>query len=237
MTFLTKKAREKADAARYAIRRFVEEIARDTPEGALVVDAGAGNCRYKPYFARQRYLAADFCKVSDKNYKRMDVVTDLAAFALKADSVDTVVSIEVLEHVPEPLQVLKEFHRVLKPGAPLYLTCPLNWGVHEAPFDFYRYTPYGLTRLFEQAGFEVRYIRPKGGYFWLLAKFFTRLPDQIPRPERGVRRVLYKISYRILREVFFYWIPYVLFHMDGLDRRKDFTLGYLCCATKAEAAG
>jgi SAM-dependent methyltransferase len=233
MTLLTKNAQKKADAARYAIAGFVEEISNATPEDSIVLDAGAGNCRYRPYFKDHRYIAADFCQVEDKNYTRMDVVTDLMRLALKDESIDVVLNIEVLEHVPEPMQMLRELNRVLKPGGLLYLTCPLNWGVHEAPYDFYRYTPFALKKMFTEAGFNPLEIKPKGGYYWLLAKYFTRLPAHLNKPEKGVfRKFLYKVKYRVLREIFFYWLPYILFHMDRFDKKKDFTLGYMCTAKK-----
>lgn len=233
MSLLWRSAREKADAARYAIKQFVIEAAKAIPEGALVIDAGAGNCRYRPFFKGHHYVGLDFCQVSGKKYKGIGIVTDLTAMAILDDCVDAIVNIEVLEHIPEPLTMLREFQRVLKPGGSLYLTCPLIWGVHEAPYDFFRFTPFSLQKLMHTAGFEMISIKPKGGYFWMLAKILSRLPFQITEPREGrLRKFAYWLAFPILKEIFFYWVPYALFHLDFLDRRKDFTLGYLCHATK-----
>lgn len=233
MSLLWRTAREKADAARYAIKQFVIAAAEEIPEGALVIDAGAGNCRYRPFFKGHHYIGLDFCLVNEKKYKGIGIVTDLTAMAIRNDCVDAIVSIEVLEHVPEPLSMLKEFQRVLKPGGGLYLTCPLIWGVHEAPYDFFRFTPFALRKLMQSAGFEVVSIKPKGGYFWLLAKIISRLPFQIEPPDKGgLRKLAYRLAFPVLKEIFFYWIPYALFHLDFIDREKDFTLGYMCHATK-----
>jgi len=236
MSLLTKKAREKADPARYEIKKFILKAASEIPPGALVLDAGAGNLRYMPFFNRQRYIAADFCKVTDKNYKRMDLVTDLTSMGLKDGSVDAIINIQVLEHVPEPLSLIKEFSRVLKPGGTLYLTCPQGWGVHEAPYDFYRFTCYALDDMFRHAGMEVRSIIPMGGYFSLLGKLVSRLPYQLDAPEKGpIRKLAHSASRVVLKEIFSYWAPYVLTHLDFIDKKKDFTIGYLCTATRPAA--
>lgn len=233
MSLLPKKAREKADTSRYLIHRFLQQAAREMPAGVRVLDAGAGNGRYRPLFARQRYIAADFCKVEGKNYKRMDLVTDLVDLGIKDNSLDAVINIQVIEHIREPAQLIVQMARVLKPGGSLYLSCPQNWGVHEAPYDFYRFTRYALEDLFHGAGLEVRSIEPMGGYFCLMGKLLSRLPYQLDEPvQGGIRRFLFKISFVLLKEIFHYWIPFFLVHLDFLDRKKDFTLGYLCHATK-----
>jgi len=233
MSLLPKKAREKADPARYAIQGFIERAASEIPEGALVLDAGAGNGRYRPFFTRQKYIAADFCRVADKNYKRMDIVTDLTEMSLKDNSVDAVINIQVLEHVPDPMKLVRELSRVLKHGGTLYLSCPQGWGVHEAPYDYYRFTNFALQDIFTGAGLAVDYIKPKGGYFCLLGKLISRLPYQVDKPEKGaLNKVVYKAAFTVLKEVFCYWVPYVLVHLDFIDTKKDFTIGYLCRATK-----
>jgi ubiquinone/menaquinone biosynthesis C-methylase UbiE len=67
--------------------------------------------------------------------------------------VDAVLSTQVLEHVADPLSVLAEFFRVLKPDGRLWLTAPFVWYLHEEPYDYYRFTSHGLRFLLERAGF------------------------------------------------------------------------------------
>jgi SAM-dependent methyltransferase len=85
-----------------------------------------------------------------------------------AGSFDTVFSSQVLEHVPEPAQMVAELARVLKPGGHLILTAPHVWGVHEEPDDYFRFTGYGLAHLARRAGLEVVGVRPMAGY-WVTA--------------------------------------------------------------------
>jgi SAM-dependent methyltransferase len=80
-------------------------------------------------------------------------------------SAGTVVSFQVMEHLAEPRTFLQECHRLLRPEGRLHLTVPFMWRVHEAPHDFYRYTPYGLEHLLAKAGFTEVSVQPYAG-FW-----------------------------------------------------------------------
>ncbi|MGE5500015.1 MAG: class I SAM-dependent methyltransferase [Syntrophothermus sp.] len=100
----------------------------------------------------------------------------------KSRAFDSAVSFQVMEHLPEPLEFLKENFRVLKPGGYLLITTPFMWGEHEAPYDFYRYTRYGLKYLAEKAGYEVVSIIPDTK-FW--ATHVLRLNYYLLRFARG----------------------------------------------------
>ncbi|MFH1571589.1 MAG: class I SAM-dependent methyltransferase [Gemmatimonadota bacterium] len=81
---------------------------------------------------------------------------------------DTVVSFQVLEHVPEPARMMAEMARVLRPGGRLIVSAPHMWGVHEEPHDYFRFTGFGLAHLARAAGLEVREVRALAGY-WVTA--------------------------------------------------------------------
>ena len=59
--------------------------------------------------------------------------------------------------------MINECFRVLKPGGALVLTGPFYWPIHEEPYDYYRYTRYGLEYMLQKAGFATWEIRPDGG--------------------------------------------------------------------------
>jgi len=61
----------------------------------------------------------------------------------------------VLEHVFTPVEFLAELHRVLRPGGQLLLATPLAWDEHSQPYDFARYSSFGLRDLVQRAGFEI----------------------------------------------------------------------------------
>jgi SAM-dependent methyltransferase len=61
----------------------------------------------------------------------------------------------VLEHVFTPDLFLEEIVRVLKPGGQLLLTVPFVWDEHEQPWDYARYTSFGLKSLLENNDLDV----------------------------------------------------------------------------------
>ncbi|MBC8512602.1 MAG: class I SAM-dependent methyltransferase [Dehalococcoidia bacterium] len=77
-------------------------------------------------------------------------------------SFDTILCTEVLEHTSEPFVVMEEFARLLKPGGHLLLSVPFIYPIHEAPYDHWRFTSYGIARLCKLVGLEVVYVHPKG---------------------------------------------------------------------------
>jgi SAM-dependent methyltransferase len=129
------------------------------------LDVGCGTQPYRPYFYHVGKITA-----CDFDAKRGDV-----DFACPADNVplpdacmDSILCTEVLEHVPDPLAVWKEFHRLLRPGGRVLLTTPMYWPPHELPYDFFRYPEHGLRRLIDDSGFKLLSIIPRGGplAFW-----------------------------------------------------------------------
>ena len=65
-------------------------------------------------------------------------------------SVDTVLSTEVLEHVPRPELLVREMARVVKPGGKLLITVPFIQPLHELPSDYFRFTPSSLRAFAEE---------------------------------------------------------------------------------------
>jgi SAM-dependent methyltransferase len=142
------------NSSRIYLDRFAAAAGTATPAGGRVLDAGAGDGPYRHHFDHAEYEAADFEAVPGKGYSGNHYVCDLAAIPVPGDRYDTVLFSQVLEHIPEPPTVLNELHRVLKPGGHIFASAPLFYEEHEQPYDYYRYTQFGLLHLFEEAGFE-----------------------------------------------------------------------------------
>ncbi len=85
-------------------------------------------------------------------------------------SYDCVISTEVLEHCYDPCRYLAEACRVLVPGGLIFITTPFLWNLHEVPNDHYRYTPYSMRRLLEDAGFRDIHVEAPGGWNASLAQ-------------------------------------------------------------------
>ncbi|RPI31273.1 MAG: class I SAM-dependent methyltransferase, partial [Chloroflexota bacterium] len=102
-------------------------------------------------------------------YGLITYVTDLARIPVEAEKYDLILCTQVLEHVPDPRTVLKEFYRVLKEGGALWVSAPLFYTEHQVPYDFYRYTQYGFKHLLEEAGFQIERVERLEGYYGTLA--------------------------------------------------------------------
>ena len=155
--------RKRLNPTRVWLDREMAAFAARLPGGALVLDAGAGDQPYRQHFSHCRYEAADFEAVS-KPYAQSTYVCDLAHIPVEDGRFDAVVFSQVMEHLPDPLSVLKELRRVLKPGGVMFYSGPLWFEEHEKPYDFYRYTRFALRHLFAAADFQMEDLRWLEGY-------------------------------------------------------------------------
>jgi SAM-dependent methyltransferase len=219
----------------YQLYDFGEAAGQATPPGSWVLDAGAGEGRYKPDFQHARYVGVDLA-VGDVtwNYHGLDAICNLTDLPFADGTFDAAVCMQVLEHVPEPLRVLQEIARVLKPGGKLYLSAPQSWPQHQKPYDFFRYTSFGLRHLFNRAGLETESMRNMGGYFWYLSWEFQAINYWLFPKGRRYRpltlplRGLFGLIFQLI-------LPLILYYLDRFDTIKDETFGYLCIARKPVA--
>jgi len=128
-----------------------------------VLDIGCGTKPYRRLFPGATQYVGTETKRTFTPGNQADVTCFGEALPFRTTTFDAVVCTEVLEHVAEPSDFLREVERVMRPGAVLLLTTPQTWGLHEEPYDFYRYTKYGLQYLFRKAGFEMIEVAPTTG--------------------------------------------------------------------------
>lgn len=169
----------KFNSSRYRIERYMRRYAIDIEPGSLVLDAGAGSAPYARLFEHVRYETADFNQV-DKPYGNQTYVCDLKKIPVENERFDYIIFNQVLEHLPDPASVLAELHRVLKNGGKILYTGPLYYEEHEQPYDFYRYTQYGVKHLFNKAGFTLEKLEWLEGYFGTLAYQFRLIFKYLP---------------------------------------------------------
>jgi SAM-dependent methyltransferase len=127
-----------------------------------LLDIGCGNKPYKGLF-EGKIEGYTGCDVVQSSLNQVDVICEATMLAFEKEQFDTVFSTQVIEHVSDSQKMLGEAFRVLRKGGNIILSAPFCWELHEEPHDFFRFTKYGLTALFEQAGFEVKSIKENGG--------------------------------------------------------------------------
>jgi SAM-dependent methyltransferase len=212
---------QKLDPFESAIEAFVRDIAAGIPAGKRVLDAGAGEGRFKSFFAHTEYVGVDFAQGDPSwDYTKLDAVARLEELPFPNLCFDHVVSIVVLEHTPQPWRVIEEFRRVLKPGGMMHVVVPHMWEEHQRPYDFFRFTSSGIRFLMEGAGIRIRKIQPVGGFFWQLGR---RLMGVLAFTQSGWRWLLFPV----LAPFFGLLLPLCCYYLDTLDQDRAYTLGFI----------
>ena len=142
---------EKGTAWRKANWRFLDQLVGQFPRESLILDVGAGHGDFSEIFQDVHYFSMDIVP-----YPEVDLVCDLGeSVPFKEGTFDTVVMMNVLEHVYENVQLASAVASIVKPGGTIIITVPFLLKVHQAPFDFSRYTPYYFERMAAEIGLEV----------------------------------------------------------------------------------
>lgn len=207
------------------LKARLAQAAAAVPAGSLVLDAGAGECPHAELFAHTRYVKLDR-GIGDAtwDYSHVDVLGDTHELPFAEGVFEAVVSIQVLEHLKEPRIAVAEMARVLRPGGQLILTTVQCWEIHQHPNDFFRFTRYGLQYLFECAGLQSR-VDALGGLFWLISFRLMAILSFFQKSWRW-------LFFFLLAPIFGLVIPFFCYYLDGMDRKRDYTLGYFCTCRK-----
>lgn len=225
---------EQINFSAYWRDEWVAGRAASVPAGAKVLDAGAGQCRYKPLFAHTHYHAQDFAQYEGTsegplqetwNYAPLDYVCDITRIPVDEGMFDAVICTEVLEHVPDPISALRELCRVTREGGRLFVSAPLGSGIHQEPYHFFGgFSPYFYEKYLAEFGCEVVEIKPLGG----LLRHVAQEVHRAARTMEGAGDVMT----RERRYVMMDWLPRILAEMDERYFIEQFTVGYLVEARK-----
>ena len=144
----------------------VRKIIRNEIKGKNVValNLGSGNSD----------LGKDLLNVDLLPYDNVDIICDIENIPFKDNSVDFIINIAVLEHVPNPQKVIAEIHRILKPSGKLYCFIPFMQPFHASPYDFQRFTYEGMKHQFRD--FEIlklKAIGPTSGMLWVVQEWLA----------------------------------------------------------------
>ncbi len=147
---------------RNLVPKFIQSFDTSTE---LVADMGSGTNTYQ-----DRVVCVD-----GGNYENVHVTADLAQLPFQDESLSGIVSIAVLEHVPNPADHVREFLRVLKPGGRVLCYIPFMQGYHASPHDYQRYTSQGMRKLFKDCDdIQVSVgAGPTCGFLWILQEWLA----------------------------------------------------------------
>jgi ubiquinone/menaquinone biosynthesis C-methylase UbiE len=167
---------------------WLSKVLREIPAGLKILDAGAGELANKIFCNHLDYKSQDFCQYKGKgngvglqmqnwDTLKIDIVSDITEIPVPNESFDVILCSEVLEHVPDPVSVIKEFARILRPEGILIITAPFCSLTHFAPYYFVT----GLSRYWYQyhlnkMDFEMIDIQANGDWYSFIAQEIRRLP-------------------------------------------------------------
>ncbi len=161
-----------------------------------MLDFGCGSKPYASIINTDTYTGLDYkteVSAANKNLS-VDVFYDGKTIPFGDNHFDAVFSSEVLEHVFNPDEILAEIHRVMKTGGYFLLSCPFFWPEHEQPYDYARYSSFGLKHLLEKNGFEVIHYEKTGSYWECLVQaVVSYIYYFIPHRPKIVEIVLFTI--------------------------------------------
>jgi SAM-dependent methyltransferase len=161
----------------YIIRNGLHcAIARVAPTlKGEILDFGCGSKPYESLFtAADSYVGIDIAVSGhDHANSKVDFYYDGKTLPFPDGRFDVVVSFEVFEHVFNLPEVIAEIRRVLKPGGQVLVTVPFAWDEHEVPYDFARYTSFGIRHVFNTNGFECLQVQKTTTYVQALGQLFV----------------------------------------------------------------
>ena len=170
MNFLKKYGLQRGiERHNFLIKSILENHVKSLKFNGDVLDLGCGSMPYADIIIENgasNYTGVDW-NATNRNLKYKKIEADISkTLPFPNEYTNTIVSFEVLEHLPEPDLFINECWRILKNDGELFLTVPFIWHVHEDPYDYYRFTKYGLEYLLKKNNFTDIEVEELAG-FWI----------------------------------------------------------------------
>ena len=154
--------------------------------------------------------------------KNPDIVMDATELTFENNHFDAVFMMEVLEHVKTPHMAVNEIERVLKKDGTFIMSTPFVFGIHEEPYDFFRFTKYGLKHLF--INFTDVELRARNGYYGSIVVLFMRSIFSPGKLQQAIGGLLIIIGFP-------FFLSLVL--LDRLVKDDRATTGYFVTCKKS----
>jgi SAM-dependent methyltransferase len=139
-----------------------------------MLDFGCGSKPYKKLFKVKEYIGVDVIYKGHSHEKEpIDIYYDGKILPFKNEAFDSLFSSEVFEHIFDLDLILSELRRVLKKEGSALFTVPFVWDEHEKPYDFGRYSSFGITYLLEKHGFQILSIEKSTKFLETIFQLFN----------------------------------------------------------------
>lgn len=147
-------------------------------------------------------LGAGYSDISDSVYNvdllpydSVNVICDIENLPFKDNSIDYILNVAVLEHVPNAPAAIAEIYRVLKPGGKLYCFIPFMQAFHASPYDFNRYTYEGMKVQFQKFDIQkIHTIGPTSGMLWIVQEWLAMMLSFGIKPLHTILHMLLMVT-------------------------------------------
>jgi SAM-dependent methyltransferase len=211
-----------------------------------ILDIGCGNSPYKFLIDESKavYTGIDVENADKFDYYNPNkTVFDGENIPFENGYFDYVISTEVLEHIENPEKIIEETYRVLKPGGEAIVTIPWSARVHFEPYDFCRYTPFKLEKLF--AAFQSVKIINRGTDInsvvsKMIAVFMGNITVLLKRDGWAKVKDGFAVPFRVISLIIFFPVMVLsvgIGHLELLLKlgSDNDPLGYTVIATKKQS--
>ena len=198
----------------YTYRKLKHSPYDFLPTGGTIFDIGSKDERGVYSFGKPPEGSKVIC-VDIADGPGVDLVADAHDLNMVEDnSIDCVITISTVEHVRYPQKVVKEIHRILKPGGIIYLSVPFVFPFHSDPFDFYRFSSDGVEILCEdfeciESGFNRG---PASTMCHLLVHFLAILFSFNSKTVYGINTDIFKWL--------LFWVKYLDYFIGNFNNAK-----------------
>lgn len=195
-------------AARKEHYNFFKKQLEPLEKTKVIYDLGAGPTQFVDLFLQFKYVGVDFVKEGpDGLFPHVSIVADLTkTLPIQDKTADIVILSNTLEHIPTPEHLITECYRILKPDGILIGTVPWIMGIHQAPYDYNRYTHYQLDRMLTNAGFRDAKVETLGlaldTYNTIELKTWDYLRKSSPGLITTIIRAVRRIEMYFLRKIY-----------------------------------
>lgn len=139
--------------ARKGLYNHISDLSKQL--NGRILDIGCGSKPYQNLFEYEEYIGLELDTPENRAKKKADYFYDGNTMPFLDKYFDSLISTQVFEHIFNPDDFLREANRVLKLGGKFLLTVPFVWDEHEQPYDYARYSSFGLKYILNKNGFEV----------------------------------------------------------------------------------
>ena len=177
----------------FSRKGLLKYIRKEAPHlSGRLLDFGSGRKPWRSLFQVDEYIGMDIEESGhDHHDSEIDVYYDGHVIPFENESFDSVFASDVFEHLFNLDEILDELNRVLKSEGQMLITIPFAWNEHEVPYDFARYTSFGIQSILEKHGFEVvRLHKTTTGFETVCQSFNNFVIENIFPKNKALRTLL-----------------------------------------------